>query len=101
MGLPDTFIQRHTPHTPTNNPHLLFAKPPFQNNILLYVVVMDEFDTKDVKSIIYIEPKTNNVTIKITGLPNQMASMMYMDWVMANLGFEYHPDQEPITGMLH
>jgi len=62
---------------------------------------MDEFDTKDVKSVIYIEPKTHNVTIKITGLPNEQASMMYMDWVMMNLGFEYHPDQEPITGMIH
>ena len=62
---------------------------------------MNEFDTKDVKSIVYIEPKTNNVTIKITGLPNQTASILYMDWVMMNLGFEYNPDQEPITGMLH
>ena len=89
-----------TPH-PTNNPHLSFARPPFQNNILLYVVGMDEFDTKDIKSVVYIDPKTNNVVIKITGLPNEMTSMMYMDWVMASLGFEYNSDNPYVTDTVH
>lgn len=62
---------------------------------------MDEFDTKDIKSVVYIDPKTNNVTIKITGLPNQTTSIMYMDWIMMNLGFEYNPEHEPITESIH
>ena len=62
---------------------------------------MDEFDTKDIKSVVYIDPKTHNVTIKITGLPNEMTSMMYMDWVMASLGFEYNPDNQYVTDTVH
>jgi len=62
---------------------------------------MDEFDTKDVKSIVYVEPKTNNVVIKITGLPNELASMMYMDWIMSNLGFEYNPNNQYVTDTVH
>lgn len=62
---------------------------------------MDDFDIKDIKSIIYIEPKTNNVTIKLTGLPNEMASMMYMDWVMMSLGFEADMDQPIIRDSIH
>ena len=62
---------------------------------------MSEFDTKDVKSVVYVDPKTNNVVIKITGLPNRFASMLYMDWIMASLEFEYHPDQEPISSTMH
>ena len=90
MGLQDTLIQRHTPYTPQTTHTFFLLDLLCKINFILYLVCMDEFDTKDVKSIIYIEPKTHNVTIKITGLPNEMASMMYMDWVMANLGFEYN-----------
>ena len=48
-----------------------------------------EFDTEEIQSVVFIEPKTNNVIIKITGFPNQYLSELYIGWVMTILDFDY------------
>ena len=49
---------------------------------------MDEFDTKDIQSQVYVEPKTNNVVIKISGFPSNTFAKMYTGWLMQFIGFE-------------
>ena len=49
---------------------------------------MDEFDTKNIQSQVFVEPKTNNVIIKITGFPSNSFAQMYLVWLMNFIGFE-------------
>jgi hypothetical protein len=49
---------------------------------------MDTFDANDIKSQVFIEPKTHNVTIKITGFPSNLFAKMYLSWLMETIGFE-------------
>jgi len=46
-----------------------------------------EYDSKDIQSVVFIEPETNNVVIKITGFPNKDIADLYISWVMAELSF--------------
>ena len=88
-------LSQQTTHT------LFLARPPFQNNILLYVVGMDEFDTKDIKSQVFVEPKTNNVIIKITGFPSSSFAQMYLAWLMNFIGFEIGDPDNFTQSTLH
>jgi hypothetical protein len=50
-----------------------------------------DYDSKDIQSVVFIEPKTNNVIIKITGFPNKDLADMYVSWIMAELSFDFTP----------
>ncbi len=60
-----------------------------------------EFDTEEIQSVVFIEPKTNNVIIKITGFPNQYLSELYIGWVMTILDFDYKSTSGNISNTLH
>ena len=60
-----------------------------------------EFDTEEIQSVVFIEPKTNNVIIKITGFPNQYLSELYIGWVMTILDFDYKSTSCNISNTLH
>ena len=60
-----------------------------------------EFDTEEIQSVVFIEPKTNNVIIKITGFPNQHLSELYIGWVMTILDFDYKSTSGNISNTLH
>ena len=74
---------------------------PFQNYFLLYVVGMDEFDTKDIQSQVYVEPKTHNVVIKITGFPTNSFAKMYTGWLMQFIGFEIGDPEKFTESNIH
>ena len=48
-----------------------------------------EYNAEDIQSVVFIEPKTNTVVIKITGFPNKDMSKLYISWVMSMLEFDY------------
>jgi hypothetical protein len=51
--------------------------------------------------VVFIEPKTNNVIIKITGFPNKDLANLYVSWVMNELSFDYTPMNGTIDGNIH
>ena len=60
-----------------------------------------EYNSDDIQSVVFIEPKTNNVIIKITGFPNKDLANLYVSWVMNELSFDYTPMNGTIDGNIH
>jgi hypothetical protein len=60
-----------------------------------------EYDSDDIQSVVFIEPKTNNVIIKITGFPNKDLANLYVSWVMNELSFDFTPMNGTIDGNIH
>lgn len=60
-----------------------------------------EYDSDEIQSVVFIEPKTNNVIIKITGFPNKDLANLYVSWVMNELSFDYTPMNGTIDGNIH
>jgi len=60
-----------------------------------------EYDSDDIQSVVFIEPKTNNVIIKITGFPNKDLANLYVSWVMNELSCDYTPMNGTIDGNIH
>lgn len=60
-----------------------------------------EYDSDEIQSVVFIEPKTNNVVIKITGFPNKDLANLYVSWVMNELSFDYTPMNGSIDGNIH
>ena len=60
-----------------------------------------EYDSDDIQSVVFIEPKTNNVIIKITGFPNKDLANLYVSWVMNELSFDYTPMNGTIDNNIH
>jgi len=48
-----------------------------------------EYDAKDIQSVVFLEPDTNTVVIKIVGFPNKDMSKLYISWIMDMLDFDY------------
>ena len=60
-----------------------------------------EYDSDNIQSVVFIEPKTNNVVIKITGFPNKEIANLYVSWVMAELSFDFTPMNGTIDTKIH
>jgi hypothetical protein len=60
-----------------------------------------EYDSQDIQSVVFIEPDTNNVVIKITGFPNKDIANMYVSWIMAELSFDFTPMNGTIDTSIH
>jgi len=60
-----------------------------------------EYDSEDIQSIVFVEPKTNNVVIKITGFPNKYVADMYVSWVMNSLHFDYTTKNGTVDTNIH
>lgn len=60
-----------------------------------------EYDSQDIQSVVFIEPDTNNVIIKITGFPNKDIANMYVSWIMAELSFDFTPMNGTIDTSIH
>ena len=60
-----------------------------------------EYDSKDIQSVVFIEPETNNVVIKIAGFPNKDIADLYISWVMAELSFDFTPASGTIDTILN
>lgn len=60
-----------------------------------------EYDSQDIQSVVFIEPDTNNVVIKITGFPNKEIANLYISWIMAELSFDFTPMNGTIDTSIH
>ena len=60
-----------------------------------------EYDSQDIQSVVFIEPETNNVVIKITGFPNKEIANLYVSWIMAELSFDFIPMNGTIDTNIH
>jgi hypothetical protein len=60
-----------------------------------------EYDSDNIQSVVFIEPKTNNVVIKITGFPNKDIANLYVTWIMAELSFDFTPMNGTIDTKIH
>ena len=60
-----------------------------------------DYDSDNIQSVVFIEPKSNTVVIKITGFPNKDLADMYVSWVMNELSFDFTPFHGTVDGRLH
>jgi hypothetical protein len=60
-----------------------------------------EYDSDNIQSVVFIEPETNNVIIKITGFPNKDIANLYVTWIMAELSFDFTPMNGTIDKKIH
>lgn len=60
-----------------------------------------EYDSENIQSVVFIEPETNNVIIKIVGFPNKDIANMYVSWIMAELSFDFTPMNGTIDTNIH
>lgn len=60
-----------------------------------------EYDSQNIQSVVFIEPETNNVVIKITGFPNKEIANLYVTWIMAELSFDFTPMNGTIDTKIH
>ena len=60
-----------------------------------------EYDSDNIQSVVFIEPKSNTVVIKITGFPNKDLADMYVSWVMNELSFDFTPLNGTVDGSVH
>jgi len=59
---------------------------------------MDHFGLEDVESIAYVDKNNNDVIIKFVGFPNELASTLFINYVMLCIGFNFEStDSMPST----
>jgi hypothetical protein len=59
---------------------------------------MDNFKLDDIESITYVDKDNNDVIIKFVGFPNELASTLFINYVMLCVGFDYESiDSMPST----
>ena len=52
---------------------------------------MKPFDLEDVESVAYVDKNNNDVIIKFVGFPNELASQLFINYVMLCVGFDFEP----------
>ena len=59
---------------------------------------MDYFGIDDIESVAYVDKNNNDVIIKFVGFPNELASTLFINYVMLCVGFDYESiDSMPST----
>ena len=59
---------------------------------------MDHFGLEDVESIAYVDKDSNDVIIRFVGFPNELASTLFINYVMLCIGFNFEStDSMPST----
>ena len=48
---------------------------------------MKPFDLEDIESVAYVDKDRNDVIIKFVGFPNELASQLFINYVMFCIGF--------------
>ena len=52
---------------------------------------MDYLHAEDLDWIAWVDEKTNAVTIKFIGIPNNHSAQLFVNYVMVTLGIDYLP----------
>jgi hypothetical protein len=50
---------------------------------------MDYFGIDDIESVAYVDKNNNDVIIKFVGFPNELASQLFINYVMLCVGFDF------------
>ena len=59
---------------------------------------MDYFGLDDIESVAYVDKDNNDVIIKFVGFPNELASTLFIIYVMLCVCFDFEPtDSMPST----
>ena len=52
---------------------------------------MDYFGIDDIESVAYVDKNNNDVIIRFVGFPNELASQLFINYVMLCVGFDFEP----------
>jgi len=59
---------------------------------------MDYFRLEDIESVVFIDKNNNDVIIKFVGFPNEIASQLFINYLMLCVGFNFEStDSMPST----
>ena len=59
---------------------------------------MDYFRLEDIESVVFIDKNDNDVIIKFVGFPNEIASQLFINYLMLCVGFNFEStDSMPST----
>ena len=50
---------------------------------------MNPFDLEDIESVAYVDKNNNDVIIKFVGFPTEVASQLFINYVMLCTGFQF------------
>ena len=62
---------------------------------------MDYFGLDDIESVAYVDKDNNDVIIKFVGFPNELASTLFIIYVMFCVGFVFEPPDSMPSTKLH
>ena len=59
---------------------------------------MDYFRLEDIESVVFIDKNNNDVIIKFVGFPNEIATQLFINYLMLCVGFNFEStDSMPST----
>jgi hypothetical protein len=62
---------------------------------------MKPFNLEDIESVAYVDKNNNDVIIKFVGFPNELASTLFINYVMFCIGFEFEPTDSMPSKKIH
>ena len=62
---------------------------------------MKPFNLEDVESVAYVDKNSNDVIIKFVGFPNELASTLFINYVMLCIGFDFEPTDSMSSKKIH
>ena len=62
---------------------------------------MKPFDLEDVESVAYVDKNNNDVIIKFVGFPNELASQLFITYLMLAIGFDYEKTDDMPSKSIH
>ena len=62
---------------------------------------MDHFGLEDVESDASVDKNNNDVIIKFVGFPNELASTLFINYVMLCIGFDFEPTDSMPSKKIH
>ena len=62
---------------------------------------MDYFGLEDLESVAYVDKNNNDVIIKFVGFPNELASTLFISYVMLCIGFDFEPTDSMPSKKIH
>ena len=62
---------------------------------------MKNFNLEDIESVAYVDKKNNDVIIKFVGFPTEIASQLFINYVMFCIGFDFEPVDSMPSKKIH
>tara|TARA_R100000808_G_C2096745_1_gene115217 strand:+ start:74 stop:262 length:189 start_codon:yes stop_codon:yes gene_type:complete len=62
---------------------------------------MDDFLKQGLESVSFIEKGTNNVVVVFEGFPNELASQLFITYLMLAIGFDYETTDNMPSKSIH